>query len=61
MIKSSNIEMHSTHDEEKSVFALRFIRKNFTNIWLHYQKLCIMINELIKLRNATIHAIVQSK
>ena len=42
-----DVEMYSTSNEEKSVIAERFIRtlKNeFTNIWLQYKKLSILIN-----------------
>ena len=38
-LKDNDIEMHSTHNEEKSAFTERFI-----STWLQYQKMCILIN-----------------
>ena len=45
MIRKSDIEIYSTHNERKYVVAERFIRtiKNkTTNTWLQYQKMCIL-------------------
>ena len=46
-LKDNDIEMHSIHNEGKSVAAERFIRtlkKKFINTWHLYQKMCISIN-----------------
>ena len=43
----NHIELNSTHNEEKSVVAERFIKTlkmKLTNAWLHFQKMCILIN-----------------
>ena len=39
--------MHSTHNEEKSVVAKRFIstiKLKFINAWLQFQEMFILIN-----------------
>ena len=46
-LKDNDIEMHSIHNEGKSVVAERFIRTLKTNIYKYmrqYQKMCISIN-----------------
>ena len=46
-LKENDIEMHSIHNEGKSVAAERFIRtlkKKFINTWHLYKKMCISIN-----------------
>ena len=49
MVKDNNIEMYSTHNERISVAAERFIRTlKFIRIWQLYQKMCILINKMIK-------------
>ena len=45
-LKDNNIEIYSTHNEGKSAVAERFIKtlkKNFTNIWQLFQKMCILM------------------
>ena len=45
-LKDNDIEMYSMHNERKSAVAERFIRRlKFTNTWLQYQKMCILINK----------------
>ena len=49
-LKDIDIEMHLTHNEEKSVIAERFIKtlKNkIISTWKLYQKMCILINWII--------------
>ena len=49
-LKDNNTEMHSTHNEGKSVVAERFIRtiKNKINKYMtSISKLCILINQMI--------------
>ena len=41
-LKDNDIEMHSTHNEEKSAFTERFI-----STWLQYQKMCILIDQMV--------------
>ena len=46
-LKDNDIEMHSTNNEEKTVVDERFIEPwkiKYTNLWLQYQKVCILIN-----------------
>ena len=46
-LKDNDKEMYSTHNEEKSVAAEKFIRTlrlKSTNTWLQYQKMCVLIN-----------------
>ena len=45
-LQNNNIEMYSTHNEEKSVVAERFIRilKNKIYKYMQYQKMCILID-----------------
>ena len=46
-LQDSNIEMHPTSNEGKSVVSERFIRtlkKRQINIWLKNQRMCILIN-----------------
>ena len=45
-LQNNNIEMYSTHNEEKSVVAGRFIRilKNKIYKYMQYQKMCILID-----------------
>ena len=48
-LKDNNIEMYSTHNERISVAAERFFRTlKFIRIWQLYQKMCILINKMIK-------------
>ena len=47
ILHNINIEMHSTHDEGKSVVAERFIRTLKNKIYMHMTsilKMCIRIN-----------------
>ena len=50
-LKDNDIEMHSIHNEGKSVVAERFVRTfkdlKSINTWLQYQKMCISINLMI--------------
>ena len=49
-LKDKDIEMHSTHNERKSVVAERFIRSLKNKIYKHmtsYQKMCILISWMI--------------
>ena len=46
-LEKNYVEMYSTNNEGKSVVAERFIRTlkiEFTNTWLQYQKICVLIN-----------------
>ena len=46
-LKDNDIEMHSINNEEKTVVDERFIEPwkiKYTNLWLQYQKVCILIN-----------------
>ena len=47
-LEKKGIEMYSTHNEEKSVIAERFIRTfkkiKFINTWLLFQKMSRLIN-----------------
>ena len=45
-LERNDIEMYSTHEEEKSVVAERFIRTLKNKIYniKKYQKMCILIN-----------------
>ena len=52
-LEKTAIEMHSKHNEGKSAGAERFtitlkkrIRKK-ESIWLHYQKICLLIIQMI--------------
>ena len=47
LLNKNVIEMYSLHKKGKSVVAERFIRTlklKYTNTWLKYQKMCILIN-----------------
>ena len=52
ILKNGNdIEMYLTHNEGKSVVTERFIRtlkKKIISIWQLFQKMCILINWMIK-------------
>ena len=57
-LKISNIEMYSTHNEEKSVVAERFIRMLKNKIFNHrqlFQKVFISMCPTILLRNTITH------
>ena len=44
MVKKTYIEMYSTHNKEKSVFAEKFIKNlkiKFVNTWINFQKMFI--------------------
>ena len=49
-LEKNGIKVYSTHNEETSVVAERFIRKLkiknciHISIWMQYQKMCILIN-----------------
>ena len=46
-LKDNDIEMYSTHNEEKSTVAERFIitlKTKLTNIQLQYQQMILLIN-----------------
>ena len=47
IIEIETIEIHSTHNEGKSVVGGKFIRtlkKKIINTWLQFQKMFILIN-----------------
>ena len=61
-LEKNDIEMCSTHNEGKYIFAERFIRTlkiKLISIWFRYQKMCTLINQ-IQLINI-IHTIAQLK
>ena len=61
-LQDYDIEMHSTHNEGKSVVAQRFIRtlKNkITKYMTSISKMCISINKLMQLINTIILIIAQ--
>ena len=56
--------MYSINNDGKSVIAERFIRTlkiKLINTWHQYQKMCILINQMILLRNTIILIIYQLK
>ena len=59
-LKINNIEMYSTYNEGKSVLAERFIRtlKNkILSVWHLYQKMFILMFQIILLSNTITHFI----
>ena len=62
-LQDNDIEIHSTHNEGKSAVAKRFIKtlKNKIYKYITYQKLYLLINQMTKSIEATIHIIAQSK
>ena len=62
-LEDNGIEIYSTHNKRKLVVAETFIRtlKNKSlNVWLHYRKMCILINQLMSLIN-TYHSTIKMK
>ena len=60
MAQKNSVEMYSTHSEGKSVVAERFIRNlKKHNLW--FQKMSILINQMIQLINEIIHIVAQLK
>ena len=61
--QDNDIEMHSTHNEDKSVIAERFIRILKNKIYKYMTsvlKMSILINQMIQLTNTAVHITIDS-
>ena len=69
-LQDNDVEMYSTFNERKSVFARSLIKTLKSKIYKYFftneymtvvSKMCILMNQLTQLINTTMHVIAQSK